>query len=109
MMSVRRGPEDKGAIGLPCATCPSVQEFAGRIARSRRLATGASEDAMGGPYGGRDFVALSFDPARGGMTLETLIPHLNTSLVLWAWSLVSTSGAFLAGRRHCAMTSSWHS
>src|SRR5882672_1424334 len=85
MMSVRRGPEDKGAIGLPCATCHQSKNSPAGLPGADDWHLAPLKMLWEGLTAGEICRSL-FDPARGGMTLETLIPHLNTSLVLWAWS-----------------------
>jgi hypothetical protein len=85
-MNVMRGPADRGAPGLHCATC-------------HRLANQAASGVPGAPdwhlapprmaWEGLSVGELCralLDPARGGMKPREFIPHLQTGLVRWAWS-----------------------
>jgi len=90
MMSVRRGPEDKGRHRSSMRDFHQSKNSPAGLPGARRLATGALKMLWEGLTAAR-FVALSRSGTRRNDT-ETLIPHLNTSLVLWAGRSVSTSG-----------------
>jgi hypothetical protein len=85
-MNVTRGPADRGAPGLHCATChrvanqtasgvPGAQDW--HLAPLRM----AWEDLSVG-----ELCRALLDPARGGMKPGQFIPHFQTGLVRWAWS-----------------------
>ena len=86
LYNVRRGPNDRGAPALRCQTCHQAgnQQASGvpgapgwRLAPLRMAWDGLSP--------GQLCTAL-LDPARGGMTAQTLVEHLRTErLVAWAW------------------------
>jgi hypothetical protein len=85
-MNVMRGPADRGAPGLHCATChrpvnqaasgvPGAQDW--HLAPLRM----AWEELSVG-----ELCRALLDPARGGMKPDQFIPHFQTGLVRWAWS-----------------------
>ncbi len=84
IMLVRRGPEDKGAGGLPCGTCHRSSNSQAGVPGADDWHLAPLRMSWEGLTVGEICRSL-FDPARGGMTPTALIPHLNTDLVLWAW------------------------
>lgn len=85
-LNVSRGPDDHGATGLHCSTChqqanqtaSGVPGAAGWHLAPRRMAwEGLSPGQL---------CRVLLDPQRGGLEPKQLVTHLNTSLVLWAWS-----------------------
>ena len=84
IMLVRRGPEDKGAGGLPCGTCHRSSNSQAGVPGADDWHLAPLRMSWEGLTVGEICRSL-FDPARGGMTPTALVPHLNTDLVLWAW------------------------
>jgi|SRR5438105_417601 len=84
IMLVRRGPEDKGAGGLPCGTCHRSSNSQAGVPGADDWHLAPLRMSWEGLTVGEICRSL-FDPARGGVTPTALIPHLNTDLVLWAW------------------------
>jgi len=86
LFNVRRGPDDRGARALRCQSCHQAdnQEASGVPgAPGWRLAP--LRMAWDGLSAGQLCKAL-LDPARGGMTPQTLVEHLRAErLVAWAW------------------------
>ncbi len=86
LFNVRRGPDDRGAAALRCQTCHQADnhEASGvpgapgwRLAPLRTTWDGLSLGQL---------CRALLDPARGGMTAQTLVEHLRTErLVAWAW------------------------
>jgi hypothetical protein len=85
IMLVRRGPEDKGAIGLPCTTCHQSRNSSTGVPGAPDWHLAPLKMSWEGLTAGEICRSL-FDPARGGMTPNALVSHLSTDLVLWAWS-----------------------
>lgn len=86
LVNVTRGDHNTGAPGLRCGTChqslnqatsgvPGAADW--QLAPVRMTWSGLS---MG------DLCHALLDPARGGLKPEQFVPHINTSLVQWAWS-----------------------
>jgi hypothetical protein len=85
-MNVMRGPDDRGAAGLHCSTChQSINQAASGVPGAPDWHLAPLRMAWAGLTAGQICQAL-LDPARGGMKPDQLIAHLNTGLVLWAWS-----------------------
>ena len=84
IMLVRRGPEDKGAGGLPCGTCHRSSNSQAGVPGADDWHLAPLRMSWEGLTVGEICRSL-FDPARGGVTPTALIPHLNADLVLWAW------------------------
>jgi len=113
IMSVRRGPQHNGAIGLSCATCHQSRNSPAGVpgVDGWRLAP-LKMSWEGLPAG--EICRSLFDPLRGGMTPDSLAHHLSTDhLVLWAWSPgVDLSGALrrppkLPHDEFVALTKEW--
>jgi len=86
IFNVMRGPDNRGAPGLHCATChQSVNQAASGVPGARDWQLAPLRMAWEGLSVGELCRAL-LDPKRGGMTPERMVPHLGTSLVRWAWS-----------------------
>jgi hypothetical protein len=86
--NVMRGPDDHGAVGLPCSTCH------GRANNAASGVPGAAETWRLAPLG-MGWEGLSAaelcrhlkDPAHNGnRSGAEVIAHLKTPLVAWAWS-----------------------
>ena len=85
-MNVMRGSGDRGAAGLHCSTChQAVNQAASGVPGAPDWHLAPLRMAWAGLTPGQICQAL-LDPARGGMGSDQLIAHLNTDLVLWAWS-----------------------
>jgi hypothetical protein len=96
-MNVARGPADRGAPGLHCATCHrSVNQASSGVpgAPDWQLAPlrMAWEDLSVG-----ELCRALLDPARGGMKPAEFIPHFHTGLVRWAWSPGTRAGGETRG------------
>jgi hypothetical protein len=86
LFNVKRGPDDRGAAALRCRTCHQSdnQDASGvpgapgwRLAPLRMTWDGLSSGEL---------CKALLDPARGGMTPDKLIAHLDSErLVAWAW------------------------
>ena len=85
-MNVMRGPDDRGAVGLHCSTChQAINQAASGVPGAPDWHLAPLRMAWAGLSPGQICQAL-LDSARSGMKPDQLIAHLNTSLVLWAWS-----------------------
>lgn len=85
-LNITRGPSNRGAVGLHCATChQSVNQAASGVpgARDWHLAPlrMAWEDLTVG-----ELCRALLDPAKGAMKPDQFISHFETGLVRWAWS-----------------------
>ena len=82
---VTRGPADRGAAGLHCATC---HQAVNQAASGVPGAAGWQLAPLRMAWEGLSVPALCRalrDPHKGGMTPDRLVPHFGTSLVRWAW------------------------
>jgi hypothetical protein len=85
-LNVARGPADRGAPGLHCATChQSSNQTASGVPGAPDWHLAPPRMAWDGLSVGELCRAL-LDPARGGMKPGQFIPHFQTGLVRWAWS-----------------------
>ena len=85
-MNVSRGPADRGAPGLHCATCHrSANQAASGVPGAADWHLAPLRMAWDGLSVGELCRAL-LDPARGGMKPAQFVPHFRTGLVRWAWS-----------------------
>jgi hypothetical protein len=86
IMNVSRGPDDHGAVGLRCTTCHQSRN------QAASGVPGAPDWHLAPLTMAREGLTPSqlcrvlFDPRKGGLKRAQLVPHLNTSFVLWAWS-----------------------
>jgi hypothetical protein len=86
LMLVMRGPDDHGAPALRCQACHrNVNSNDSRVpgAPDWRLAP------LGMAWEGLSASALCrtmLDPAKGKQTAQTIVEHMETPLVQWAWS-----------------------
>lgn len=86
LMGVTRGPEDRGAAGLHCATCHrEANQLASGVPGAHDWHLAPLRMAWEGLSAGQLCRALS-DPARGGMSPAAFVDHFNTGLVRWAWA-----------------------
>ncbi len=91
-MNVSRGPADRGAPGLHCATCHrSANQAASGVPGAPDWHLAPLRMAWEGLSVGELCRAL-LDPARGGMKPEQFAAHFATGLVRWAWSPGVDSG-----------------
>ena len=88
-MNVRRGHEGQGVAGLRCSTCHQDHNLAGE-----RMPPGAPDwhlPSAGNPMiweglSARQLCELLKDPAQNGhRTVDGIVKHMNTPLVLWGW------------------------
>ncbi len=85
-MNVSRGPGDRGAPGLHCATCHrAANQAASGVPGAPDWHLAPLRMAWEGLSVGELCCALT-DPARGGMRADQFVPHVRTGLVRWAWS-----------------------
>ena len=86
LFNVRRGPDDRGAAALRCQTCHHAENHeASGVPGAPGWRLAPLRMAWDGLSAGQLCKAL-LDPARGGMTPQTLVEHLRTErLVAWAW------------------------
>jgi hypothetical protein len=89
-MNVKRGPDGKGSPALRCAACHQSEN-----AKSLHGPPGAVDWQLPPPNTPMAWKGLSTselcrtlkDPARNGhRAVQDLIPHMETSLVRWAWN-----------------------
>jgi hypothetical protein len=92
-MGVARGPEGKGAAGLPCSTCHGTQNLPASY--GAHAPPGAPNWHL--PPPDRKMAWIGLPPARlcetikskrqnGGRNFEALVKHVSEdSLVLWGW------------------------
>ena len=86
LMNVSRGPNNHGAPGLHCATChQAINQAASGTPGAPDWGLAPLRMAWEGLSTGEICRAL-LDPAKGGMTADRIVPHLQTGLVRWAWS-----------------------
>ena len=88
-MNVRRGREGQGVAGLRCSTCHQDHNLAGE-----HMPPGAPDwhlPSAGNPMiweglSDRQLCELLKDPAQNGhRTVDAIVRHMNTPLVLWGW------------------------
>jgi hypothetical protein len=86
LFNVKRGSDDRGATALRCQTCHQADNHeASGVPGAPGWRLAPLRMAWDGLSPGQLCKAL-LDPARGGMTAQTLIEHLQTEkLVAWAW------------------------
>jgi hypothetical protein len=85
-MNVARGPVDRGAAGLHCATCHrSVNQAASGVPGAADWHIAPLRMAWEGLSVGELCRAL-LNPTKGAMQPNQFIPHFGTGLVRWAWS-----------------------
>jgi hypothetical protein len=85
-MNVARGPADRGAPGLHCATChQSANQAASGVPGAADWHLAPPRMAWDG-LGVGDLCRALLDPARGGMKPDQFVAHYRTGLVRWAWS-----------------------
>jgi hypothetical protein len=86
LFNVKRGPDDRGATALRCQTCHQAENHeASGVPGAPGWRLAPLRMAWDGLSPGQLCRAL-LDPAKGGMTAQTLIEHLRTEkLVAWAW------------------------
>jgi hypothetical protein len=92
--NVMRGPEGKGAAGLPCATCHGAANLPASY--GEHMPPGAPDWHLPPPDRKMVFIGLSAgdlcatikDPLRnGGRNLDALLTHVSSDkLVLWGWN-----------------------
>jgi hypothetical protein len=89
-MNVKRGPDGKGSAALQCRACHQTEN-----AKILHGPPGAGDWQLPPPKTPMAWKGLSTrelcrtlkDPAKNGnRSLQDLIPHMETSLVRWAWS-----------------------
>jgi hypothetical protein len=89
-MNVQRGPDGKGVAPMRCSTCHQLQnatfEHGPPGAADWQLPPQKTPMAWKGLSIGGLCRALK-DPAKNGnRSVQDLVPHMETSLVRWAWS-----------------------
>jgi hypothetical protein len=86
LMNVARGPRDRGAPGLHCATChQSANQPAAGVPGAPDWHMAPQRMAWEELKVGELCRAL-LDPVKGGMKQDQVLPHFGSSLVRWAWS-----------------------
>ena len=89
-MNVKRGPDGKGSLALRCAACHQLEN-----SKFLHGPPGAADWQLPPPNTRMAWRGLSMgelcralkDPAKnGGRSVQDLIPHMETSLVRWAWN-----------------------
>jgi len=93
-LNVQRGPDGKGAPGLPCTTCHATQNPPASY--GAHMPPGAPNWGLPPPQHKMVFVGLSSgdlcrglkdERANGGKNLEALVTHVDSDkLVLWGWN-----------------------
>jgi hypothetical protein len=92
--NIRRGPDGKGALGLPCATCHAAKNPP--VSYGAHMPPGAPNWHLPPPEHKMVFIGLSGgdlcrtikDPAKnGGRDFKALLKHVGEDkLVLWGWN-----------------------
>ena len=92
--NIRRGPDGKGALGLPCATCHAAKNPP--VSYGAHMPPGAPNWHLPPPERKMVFIGLTAgdlcrvikDPAKnGGRDMAALLKHVGEDkLVLWGWS-----------------------
>ena len=89
-MNVKRGPDGKGSLALRCTACHQLEN-----SRFPHGPPGAADWQLPPPNTRMAWRGLSMgelcsalkDPAKNGhRSVQDLIPHMETSLVRWAWN-----------------------
>jgi hypothetical protein len=84
-MNVARGYNNMGAASMQCGTChQSFNQAASGVPGAADWQLAPVRMRWSGLNAGELCRAL-LDPARGGLKPEQFVPHINTSLVRWAW------------------------
>ena len=90
IMDVRRGPDGQGVNAVKCSTCHQEHNLAGV-----HMPPGAPEWGLPSPgmpmiwegLSDRQLCELLKDPKQNGhRTVEQIVEHMHTPLVLWGWS-----------------------
>ncbi len=86
MFNVMRGPGNRGAAGMHCATChQSVNQAASGVPGARDWQLAPLRMAWEG-LSVPELCRALLDPQKGGMKPDQFVAHFGTSLVRWAWS-----------------------